>query len=227
MTRVGPAGWSYKDWRGIVYPAERPCGFHELAFLTQYFNTVEINVTFYRPLPPSTSIMWSKRIEPNPAFRFTAKLWRGFTHDRNATAQDEKEFKEGIAPLLEAGRLGALLLQFPWSFRNTPENREYVAAYGIDSVNFRWCSRCVTQAGPNRGCSMCWRNSRSDCATSISRCSNAPLNRLGSRPPLSDMFACMAETTRAGLKKTATSASAMTTCTHPMSLSRGSIASSS
>jgi uncharacterized protein YecE (DUF72 family) len=63
----------------------------------------------------------------NKNFRFTAKLWRGFTHDRNATAADEKEFKEGLAPLLEAGRLGALLLQFPWSFRNTHENREYVS----------------------------------------------------------------------------------------------------
>jgi uncharacterized protein YecE (DUF72 family) len=57
------------------------------------------------------------------AFRFTAKLYKAFTHDRKASQQDESDFKRGIAPLMEAGRLGALLVQFPWSFRNKPENR--------------------------------------------------------------------------------------------------------
>lgn len=127
MTRIGPAGWSYKDWFGIVYPAKKPRGFHELTFLAQYFDTIEINVTFYRPLTPKTASAWLDRIERNRNFRFAAKLWRGFTHERNATASDEREFKDGIAPLFEAARLGALLLQFPWSFRNTQENREYVA----------------------------------------------------------------------------------------------------
>jgi len=59
-------------------------------------------------------------------FRFTAKLWRGFTHERKATSDDERIVKEGFAPLLAAGRLGAVLLQFPWSFRFMPENRDYV-----------------------------------------------------------------------------------------------------
>ena len=127
MTRIGSAGWSYKDWWGIVYPAQKPRGFHELSFLAQYFDTVEINVTFYRPLSPKTAAAWLERIADNKRFRFTAKLWRGFTHDRNATQADEQEFKDGLAPLLEAGSLGALLLQFPWSFHNTPENRDYVA----------------------------------------------------------------------------------------------------
>ncbi len=51
MIRIGPAGWSYKDWQGIVYPAQRPAGFHELSFLANYFDTIEINVSFYRPAP--------------------------------------------------------------------------------------------------------------------------------------------------------------------------------
>ena len=127
MTRIGPAGWSYKDWWGIVYPAKKPRGFHELSFLAQYFDAVEINVTFYRPLAPKTAAGWLQHIEKHQKFRFTAKLWRGFTHDRNATAADEQEFKDGLAPLVEAARLGALLLQFPWSFRNTAENRDLVA----------------------------------------------------------------------------------------------------
>lgn len=127
MIRVGTAGWAYKDWSGIVYPPKKPRGFHELTFLAQYFDAVEINVSFYRPLTPKMAESWLRFVETNQNFRFTAKLWRGFTHDRNATAADEREFKDGLAPLLEAARLGALLLQFPTSFRNTEENRELVS----------------------------------------------------------------------------------------------------
>lgn len=110
-----------------MYPATKPRGFHEISFLANYFDTIEINVTFYRPMLATTTAAWVKRIEHNKNFRFTAKLWRGFTHERNATAADETEFKAGLEPLMQAGRLGALLLQFPWSCRNTPENREYIA----------------------------------------------------------------------------------------------------
>jgi uncharacterized protein YecE (DUF72 family) len=109
-----------------VYPAQKPRGFHEASYLAKYFDTIEINVSFYRPILAKTADAWLQQVQQNENFRFTAKLWRGFTHDRNATAADEKEFKEGVTPLLEAGRLGALLLQFPWSFRNTQENREYI-----------------------------------------------------------------------------------------------------
>jgi uncharacterized protein YecE (DUF72 family) len=132
MTRIGPAGWAYKDWHGIIYPAPKPRAFHELTFLANYFDALEINVSFYRPLTAKTASNWLEKVRENVNFRFTAKLWRGFTHDRTATSADEQEFKDGLAPLLEAGRLGAVLLQFPWSFRNTDENREYVA---------RLCSR--------------------------------------------------------------------------------------
>ena len=109
-----------------MYPTQKPRGFHEASYLAKYFDTIEINVSFYRPIPAKTADAWLEQVQQNENFRFTAKLWRGFTHDRNATAADEKEFKEGVTPLLEAGRLGALLLQFPWSFRNTPDNREYI-----------------------------------------------------------------------------------------------------
>jgi len=127
VTRIGPAGWAYKDWNGIVYPSPKPRGFHELTFLARYFDALEINVSFYRPLTPKMAAQWVERVQQNRNFRFTAKLWRGFTHERNASAADEQEFKDGLAPLSEAGRFGALLLQFPWSFRNTDENRAYVA----------------------------------------------------------------------------------------------------
>ncbi|MGI9167739.1 MAG: DUF72 domain-containing protein [Pyrinomonadaceae bacterium] len=125
--RIGPAGWSYKDWEGVVYPLKPGVRFDPLSYLARFFDTIEINSSFYRPPAVSSGKAWAKRIAHNPDFRFTAKLHRVFTHDRGkATADDEKVFREGIDPLAEAGKLGALLLQFPWSFKNTDEERIYL-----------------------------------------------------------------------------------------------------
>ncbi|MDQ2774554.1 MAG: DUF72 domain-containing protein [Acidobacteriota bacterium] len=123
MIRIGPAGWAYKDWSGIVYPAPKPRGFDPLRYWANYFNTVEINTSFYGPITAKTAAGWVEKIAHHPHFRFTAKLWQGFTHERNAGNEDERLVKDGLAPLLEAGRLGAVLMQFPWSYRNTDENR--------------------------------------------------------------------------------------------------------
>lgn len=103
-----------------------------MSYLARFFDSIEINVSFYRPIAPVSAEKWVKYVDANPHFRYTAKLWRGFTHDNSATAADEIECKAGLNVLHQAGRLGALLLQFPWSFRNSPENRDYVA---------RLCSR--------------------------------------------------------------------------------------
>ncbi|HEX5481825.1 MAG TPA: DUF72 domain-containing protein [Terriglobia bacterium] len=129
VIRIGPAGWSYPDWRGIVYPKRKPRGFHGLEYLAQFFDAVEINTTFYNPPRPGVVKGWIGQVEHNQNFTFTAKLWQGFTHDRNATPEDERAFKDGIAPLAKAGQLGALLLQFPWSFKHDPENRQYLADF--------------------------------------------------------------------------------------------------
>lgn len=125
--RIGPAGWSYEDWKGIVFPLSNRRGFDPLSYLSAYFDTIEINSTFYRPPSPSVSRSWARRVESNPRFRFTAKLHRGFTHDREKISlQDEEAFKKGIDPLMERGILGAVLIQFPYSFHNTEENRSYL-----------------------------------------------------------------------------------------------------
>jgi uncharacterized protein YecE (DUF72 family) len=124
---IGPAGWSYADWRGIVYPSYPSGSGKELETIVQTFDTVEINTSFYRPPRPEVTRVWLRKSAVNPRFRFTAKLYRRFTHERDASAGEEREFKDGIAPLLEAGKLGALLVQFPWSFKNAPENRQYLA----------------------------------------------------------------------------------------------------
>jgi len=98
----------------------------ELSYIAKFFNTVEINSSFYGPPRRQVAKTWIDRIADNSDFRFTAKLWKGFTHERKATADDERLFKDGMEPLLESGRLGAILMQFPWSYRNEPENRVYL-----------------------------------------------------------------------------------------------------
>ena len=130
--RTGVAGWSYDDWHGTVYPDPKPSGFDPLPYLASYVDLIEINSTFYRPPKPEYAERWVERVEPYPDFRFTAKLWRRFTHERSEvwTREDEQAVIAGLEPLLEAGRLDALLLQFPWSFRNTEQSREWLEDVG-------------------------------------------------------------------------------------------------
>jgi uncharacterized protein YecE (DUF72 family) len=126
VIRIGPAGWKYKDWEGVVYPKPAPRGFDALAYIAEYFTTVEINSSYYGAPHPATAQKWLRSVSRNSQFRFTAKLFHSFTHERRAGPQDERDFKAGIGPLLGAGRLGAVLIQFPWSFKNEPENRAYL-----------------------------------------------------------------------------------------------------
>ena len=128
MIRVGPAGWSYDDWAGIVYPKPKPKGFDPLTFLAGYFGTIEVNTTFYRPATADVAERWAERVRDYPDFRFTAKLWRRFTHQRKEawTRAEVREARAGLDPLAKTGRLGAVLLQFPWSFRNSDESRAWL-----------------------------------------------------------------------------------------------------
>lgn len=124
--RIGTAGWVYEDWNTIVYPARPVRGFDRLALMASLFDTNEINSTFYRIPPPRQTADWSRRVSHNPRFAFTAKLYRGFTHERNAGHAEEKAFQLAIERLQGDGRLGCVLAQFPMSFRNHAENREYL-----------------------------------------------------------------------------------------------------
>jgi uncharacterized protein YecE (DUF72 family) len=88
------------------------------------FDTNEINSTFYRIPDARQSASWARRVSGHPRFRFTAKLYRGFTHEREAGASDREAFLEAMKPLEAEGRLGAVLVQFPFSFHDTAPSRE-------------------------------------------------------------------------------------------------------
>jgi len=138
--RIGTAGWSYKDWDGIFYPpGMQRRKVHPLEYLARFFDTTEINTSFYGPLKPELAKLWCRRVAAvNPEFLFTAKLYRAFTHSPIAvmeptsaatirpTDEDEAATREGLDVLANEGKLGALLIQFPVSFKNTSLNREYL-----------------------------------------------------------------------------------------------------
>jgi uncharacterized protein YecE (DUF72 family) len=126
--RVGPAGWSYPDWASYVYPTRRAKGFHEAAYLAEFFDTIEINTSFYQPLRPDHAAGWVDHVSANPAFLFTAKLWQKFTHDPSATAEDERAVRTGFDVLRKAEKLGAVLVQFPFSFHCIRETVAYLTA---------------------------------------------------------------------------------------------------
>jgi uncharacterized protein YecE (DUF72 family) len=128
LVRVGPAGWSYPDWSGYVYPTHRSKDFHEATYLAGFFDTIEINTSFYQPLRPDHAASWVDRVAANPAFLFTAKLWQRFTHDPSASAEDERAVRAGFDVLRDAEKLGAVLLQFPFSFHRTPETVSYLTS---------------------------------------------------------------------------------------------------
>lgn len=124
---IGPAGWHYKDWYGPFYPQNHPKGFKELDYLAEYFNTAEINSTFYRPANSFMGAAWVRKVSHNPDFLFTAKLWKNFTHKKDEfTKQEVQTFYQGIDPLMQHGKLGALLCQFPWSFKAGDDTKQRI-----------------------------------------------------------------------------------------------------
>lgn len=125
--RIGPAGWSYQDWEGVVYPPGAGRSFDRLACLAGYFDVIEVNMTFYRLPEARLSREWVSRTASNPDFRFTVKLHQNFSHHPDQAAPgDVKKWKDGLAPLGEAEKLGAVLVQFPYSFHYTPDNQRYL-----------------------------------------------------------------------------------------------------
>src|SRR5262245_19981271 len=126
---VGVAGWSYPDWRGRFYPA-RADRTPDLARAARLFDCIEINTAFYRYPQPGLAERWLKVVEELPGFLFTTKVPKELTHDEKldptALPGGAALLLESLKPLVEAGRLGAVLLQFPFYFRDRPDHRDRI-----------------------------------------------------------------------------------------------------
>jgi uncharacterized protein YecE (DUF72 family) len=139
LVLIGTSGWNYATgkgtWNGVFYPSRRPRDFDELAYYAEHFDTVEVNSSFYRMPEPGMSQSWVRRTPRS--FQFAVKLYQKFTHpdmylSRNAVSDwdlslaDVDLFRRGIDPLAEAGRLTAVLIQFPPSFQAAAETQDYL-----------------------------------------------------------------------------------------------------
>jgi len=125
---IGTSGYSYAEWAEAgFYPLDTKSG-GMLACYAQTFAVTELNYTWYQmPKPQAVERM---RQQVPPDFQFAAKLIRYLTHEIDADAWrgHAKQYRDGIAPLIQAGQLAAVLLQFPPSFHRVPKNRRYLAA---------------------------------------------------------------------------------------------------
>ena len=149
--RIGTAGWSYPTgagtWNGIFYPPKkRGVKLDELAYYAEHFDTVEINSSFYGTPTPQTTKGWAARTPRG--FEFSLKLYQKFTHPKmfkeaalkrapgsegsmldllaEVNQADIDQFKRAMDPLASAGKLGALLAQFPPSFKADDRSIEYL-----------------------------------------------------------------------------------------------------
>src|SRR5262249_49129136 len=154
---IGTAGFSYKDWEGIVYPADlKRRKIHPVEYLAQFFDCCEINSSFYGHIRPNVGKDWCRKTAAvNPDFQFTAKLFQGFTHaargprharssrggvdaphgtqppspfNLTVSPDEERLAREGLDSIAGEGKLGAVLIQFPVSFKNQDDTRDYLFA---------------------------------------------------------------------------------------------------
>ena len=136
---IGIAGWSYPDWKGIVYTSSR---IDQLEYVSRFVDCVEINSTFYRPPSERNSKSWLRRTAAKSVFFFTAKLHREFTHEGKIDPATVRQFHTGFAPLLENGKLKHLLIQFKYDFSDTAQSRQHLSKI-VES--FRDTFRLVTE----------------------------------------------------------------------------------
>jgi uncharacterized protein YecE (DUF72 family) len=122
---VGPSGWNFPHWEGVIYPSGKPKGFHPLQFIAERFDIAEIPSSFDSYPRPEVVKLWLDKSACNPRFQFVARLHRQFTHERRMDIPSVEAFCAALRPLRRAKKLGAVLMTFPWSFRFTQENRDY------------------------------------------------------------------------------------------------------
>lgn len=123
MIYLGTSGYSYDDWRQVYYPPDLPQG-EWLAFYAAEFKAVELNFTYYRM--PTAEHLRSMAARTPDGFQFAVKAHQDITHNRREDPVPLAQFRAALAPLQGDGKLGAVLLQFPHSFRNTEGNVAYL-----------------------------------------------------------------------------------------------------
>lgn len=123
---IGTAGWSYKDWVPGFYPKPQSGSFDWLRFYAHYFNCVEVNSSYYTYISPKIVNGWIEKVSDSDEFLFTIKLHQDFTHKRDFDEQKIRSVYSNLEMLKKTGRLGGLLIQFPYSFSFNEASVDYI-----------------------------------------------------------------------------------------------------
>jgi uncharacterized protein YecE (DUF72 family) len=120
---IGTSGYSFDDWQTVFYPPDLPKG-KRLDYYKEHFNAVEINSTYYRIPHPAVFYNIAKKV--GDGFEFIIKTHRSFTHDRKDLEEKVVEYNQSIKPVVESGKFRGYLAQFPFSFKYSAANMEYI-----------------------------------------------------------------------------------------------------
>lgn len=121
---VGTSGYSYDDWNINFYPTGLDKK-EQLKYYSTVFDTVEINFTYYTL--PYPGIFKNMAEEVGKDFVFSVKAHSGVTHTRDFKVEDIEKFIISLEPFIETNRMGPVLLQFPWAFKFSEKNLDYLS----------------------------------------------------------------------------------------------------
>ena len=214
VIRYGPAGWDYPDWAGIVYPRPEPAGFDRLAFLARFFGTVEVDSASIAPTRRGGG-EWCERVAGADRFRFAAKLWRRFTHEREPYGAAEVELARAALDRLQAGGpagRGAAAVPLVVPARSAAEDWLRGLFRAFAGLPLVLEVRHASWDAPG-GAGRAGRGRRGDRRTWTSPASGTPSARTPTSPPRWPTCACTAGTGGTGFARGPGATRATTTCT--------------
>lgn len=128
---VGLGGWEHESFDHCLYGVNTEYSSVKLRYYARFFDTVEVRQTFWDDsLGLNDALQWMDAVAENKRFRFQVKLHKSFTHTRDFKPELATRVREMLLELLKNERLGALLVQLPYSFTNTGANRYYLEKLG-------------------------------------------------------------------------------------------------
>jgi uncharacterized protein YecE (DUF72 family) len=161
--KIGTSGYDYLDWISRFYP-ETLKRQEFLSYYSRNFNTLELNFSYYRM--PTRPQMEKLATAPLGNLDFSIKAHESMTHriDTHSWKESVKQYIDAITPLLNNNKLSSILLQFPYKFHYTPENRQYMnnlinemgrLPLVVEFRNSQWMSNRVFDALRRRNVGFC------------------------------------------------------------------------
>ena len=141
---VGTSGYHYEDWRNVFYPHDLPSN-KMLDFYSQQFKTVELNATYYKIPNYKTFVNLADKTPAD--FHFIVKTNQETTHRRQENKKSLEKLADSVRPLVDTGKFHGYLAQFPYSFKNSEQNRKYLVqtkkiigsyALFVEFRNYTW-----------------------------------------------------------------------------------------